>query len=69
MFDARFRPATASAREAVVIGKAEALAAAAVRGLGADYCDLKSVSTDVDNIKIRRRNAEHLKQMSAVTDV
>jgi hypothetical protein len=41
--------------EAVVIGKAEALAAAAVLGLGADYRNLKSVSTDLDNIKIRRR--------------
>ena len=42
-------------KEAVVIGRAEALAAAAVRGLGGDYRDLKSVSTDLDNIKIRRR--------------
>jgi len=48
-------PATAEDKEAVVIGKAEALAAAAIRGLGADYRNLDSVSTDLDDIKIRRR--------------
>ncbi|MCI4061192.1 DUF6204 family protein [Micromonospora sp. R77] len=48
-------PATAEDGEAVVIGKAEALAAAAVRGLGADHRDLKSVATDLDSIKVRRR--------------
>ncbi|MET8910980.1 DUF6204 family protein [Micromonospora sp. NPDC004551] len=48
-------PATEEDEEAVVIDRAEALAAAAVRGLGANYRDLKSVSTDLDNIKIRRR--------------
>jgi hypothetical protein len=46
-------PATEEDKEAVVIGKAEALPAAAGLGLGADYRDLKSVSTDLDNIKIR----------------
>ena len=48
-------PATEGDKEEVVIGKAEALAAAAVRGLGADYRDLTSVSTDLDSIKIRQR--------------
>ncbi|MEV0328196.1 DUF6204 family protein [Micromonospora echinospora] len=48
-------PATDEDEEAVVIGRAEALAAAAVRGLGADHRDLTSVSTDLDSIKIRRR--------------
>ncbi|MEU9505993.1 DUF6204 family protein [Micromonospora sp. NPDC048170] len=48
-------PAAEEDKEAVVIGRAEALAAAAVRGLGADYRNLDSVLTDLDNIKIRRR--------------
>ncbi|MCX5121745.1 DUF6204 family protein [Micromonospora sp. NBC_00362] len=48
-------PANEEDKEAIVIGKAEALAAAAVSGLGADYRDLKSVSTDLDSIRIRRR--------------
>ncbi|SIR94812.1 DUF6204 family protein [Micromonospora avicenniae] len=48
-------PATEEEKEAAVIGRAETLAAAAVRKLGADYRDLKSVSTDLENIKIRRR--------------
>ncbi|KXK59092.1 hypothetical protein AWW66_26165 [Micromonospora rosaria] len=48
-------PATVEEKEAAVIGRAEALAAAAVRGLGADYRNLDSVSTDLDSIKIRRR--------------
>ncbi|MDT0529860.1 DUF6204 family protein [Micromonospora sp. DSM 115977] len=41
--------------EEVVIGRAEALAAAAVRGLGVGYRDLTSVSTDLDSIKVRQR--------------
>ncbi|RGC67874.1 hypothetical protein C5N14_16830 [Micromonospora sp. MW-13] len=48
-------PATAEDREDVVIGRAERLAAAAVRGLGADHRDLSSVSTDLDSIKVRQR--------------
>lgn len=48
-------PATEQDGEAVVIGRAEALAAAAVAELGADHRDLKSVATDLDNIKIRHR--------------
>ncbi|WP_320066813.1 DUF6204 family protein [Micromonospora sp. RTGN7] len=48
-------PATAEDREDVVIGRTETLAAAAVRGLGADYRDLRSVSTDLDSIKVRQR--------------
>ncbi|MEU4565061.1 DUF6204 family protein [Micromonospora sp. NPDC023956] len=48
-------PATEQDGEAAVTGRAEALAAAAVRGLGADYRDLTSVSTDLDSIRIRRR--------------
>ncbi|MEU7798961.1 DUF6204 family protein [Micromonospora arborensis] len=52
-------PATEEDGEAVVIGKAEALAAAAVSGIGADYRDLRSVSTDLDDIKIRRREHRH----------
>ncbi|MFB6392140.1 DUF6204 family protein [Polymorphospora lycopeni] len=48
-------PAAEEDTEAVVIGKAEALAAAAVSKLGAGYRDLRSVSTDLDDIKIRRR--------------
>ncbi|XTZ17300.1 DUF6204 family protein [Micromonospora echinospora] len=48
-------PSTDEDEEAVVIGRAEALAAAAVRKLGADHRDLTSVSTDLDSIKIRRR--------------
>ncbi|MER7421030.1 DUF6204 family protein [Micromonospora peucetia] len=48
-------PATEEDREEVVIGKAEALAAAAVRKLGADYRDLTSVSTDLDSVKVRQR--------------
>ncbi|MFD0782705.1 DUF6204 family protein [Micromonospora azadirachtae] len=47
-------PATEEEKEAAVIGRAETLAVAAVRKLGADYRDLKSVSTDLDTIKIRR---------------
>ncbi|MBM7494965.1 hypothetical protein JOD64_006187 [Micromonospora luteifusca] len=52
-------PASDEDREANVIGKAEALAAAAVSGIGAGYRDLKSVSTDLDDIKIRRRDHRH----------
>lgn len=48
-------PATGEETEAGVIGRAEALAAAAVSALGADHRDLRSVSTDLDNIKIRHR--------------
>ncbi|MET7751168.1 DUF6204 family protein [Micromonospora sp. NPDC005367] len=48
-------PATEEEKEAAVIGRAEAPAAAAVRRLGADLRDLTSVSTDLDNIKICRR--------------
>ncbi|MFI6823305.1 DUF6204 family protein [Micromonospora sp. NPDC050187] len=48
-------PATEEDEEAAVIGRAEALAASAVRGLGADHRELTSVSTDLDSIKIRRR--------------
>ncbi|WP_329110189.1 DUF6204 family protein [Micromonospora sp. NBC_01699] len=48
-------PATEEEKEAVVIGRAEALAAAAIRALGADFQDLESVATDLDSIKIRRR--------------
>ncbi|BCL16037.1 DUF6204 family protein [Micromonospora sagamiensis] len=48
-------PATEEDDDAVVIGRAEALAVAAVRQIGADYRDLRSVSTDLDNIRIRRR--------------
>ncbi|WDZ87750.1 DUF6204 family protein [Micromonospora cathayae] len=48
-------PATEEDGESVVTGRAEALAGAAVRGLGADYRDLTSVATDLDSIKIRRR--------------
>ncbi|NBE80053.1 DUF6204 family protein [Micromonospora rubida] len=48
-------PATEEDRAEVVIGRAEALAAAAVRTLGAGSQDLSSVSTDLDDIKVRRR--------------
>ncbi|WP_229401379.1 DUF6204 family protein [Micromonospora okii] len=48
-------PADEADGEPVVIGRAEALAVAAVRGLGADCRDLRSVSTDLGDIKIRRR--------------
>ncbi|MFE0589846.1 DUF6204 family protein [Micromonospora echinospora] len=48
-------PATEEDGEAVVTGRAEALAAAAVRELGAECRDLTSVSTDLDSIRIRRR--------------
>ncbi|MEV4844839.1 DUF6204 family protein [Micromonospora matsumotoense] len=48
-------PATGEDAEAVVIGRAEALAAAAIAELGAGHRDLRSVSTDLDNIKIRHR--------------
>ncbi|MFK3978964.1 DUF6204 family protein [Micromonospora sp. NPDC050397] len=48
-------PATKYEDETAVIGRAEALAVAAVAGLGADCRDLKSVSTDLDDIRIRRR--------------
>jgi len=47
--------ATEEDKPAVVVGKAETLAAVAVRGLGAECRDLASVSTDMDSIKIRRR--------------
>ncbi|MFJ8686964.1 DUF6204 family protein [Micromonospora wenchangensis] len=46
-------PATREEAEAVVIGRAEALAATAVAELGAGHRDLTSVSTDLDDIKIR----------------
>lgn len=48
-------PATGEDDEAVVTGRAEALAAAAVAELGAGHRDLTSVSTDLADIKIRHR--------------
>jgi len=48
-------PATEEDESAQVIGRAETLAAAAVRALGAEHRDLRSVSTDLDSIRIRRR--------------
>ncbi|MBW4702283.1 MULTISPECIES: DUF6204 family protein [unclassified Micromonospora] len=48
-------PATEEDGEAVVIGRAETLAAAAVAALGVDHRDLRSVATDLDDIKIRHR--------------
>ncbi|MEU8025202.1 DUF6204 family protein [Micromonospora haikouensis] len=47
--------ATAEDAAEVVTGRAEALAASAVRGLGADHGDLTSVATDLDSIKVRPR--------------
>ncbi|WKU08512.1 DUF6204 family protein [Micromonospora sp. HUAS LYJ1] len=48
-------PATEADGAAVVTGRAEALAAAAVAELGAGHRDLTSVSTDLADIKIRQR--------------
>jgi len=42
-------------KTAIVMAKAEDLATAAVRALGADVRDLRSVSTDLETIKIKRR--------------
>ncbi|GAA2710196.1 MULTISPECIES: DUF6204 family protein [Streptomyces] len=48
-------PADEEDTEAVVHAKAEELATAAVRGLGAGCRDLRSTSTDMASIKIKRK--------------
>ncbi|BAJ32810.1 MULTISPECIES: DUF6204 family protein [Kitasatospora] len=48
-------PATDDDTEELVLGQAEELAAAAVQGLGGTYRDLRSVSTDLSKIKIKRK--------------
>ena len=48
-------PATEEDTEALVLGKAEELAADAVRKLGGSYRDLRSVSTDLSSIKVKRK--------------
>jgi hypothetical protein len=48
-------PATDKDTERVVLAKAEERATATVRELGADCRDLRSVSTDLASIKIRRK--------------
>ncbi|MFD8214454.1 DUF6204 family protein [Streptomyces sp. NPDC059697] len=42
-------------KTAAVVARAQELATAAVRDLGADVRDLRSVSTDLETIKIKRR--------------
>lgn len=48
-------PAGTAEEEDTVLARAEEQAAAAVRGLGVEGRDLKSVSTDLESIKIRPR--------------
>ncbi|MFE4336374.1 DUF6204 family protein [Streptomyces sp. NPDC056831] len=48
-------PATEEDTEELVLGQAEELAAAAIRKLGGEYRDLRSVSTDLSKIKVKRK--------------
>ncbi|MEU9567184.1 DUF6204 family protein [Streptomyces sp. NPDC048161] len=48
-------PATEEDTEDLVLGQAEELAAAAIRKLGGEYRDLRSVSTDLSKIKDKRK--------------
>ncbi|MFJ2781024.1 MULTISPECIES: DUF6204 family protein [unclassified Kitasatospora] len=48
-------PATPEDKPEIVLEKAEKLTAEAVRRLGAGFRDLKSRSTDLDSIKIKRK--------------
>ncbi|WP_103534495.1 DUF6204 family protein [Streptomyces sp. SM11] len=48
-------PATDDDTEELVLAQAEELATTAVRKLGADCVELKSVSTDLASIKIKRK--------------
>ncbi|MEU2510909.1 DUF6204 family protein [Streptomyces syringium] len=48
-------PADEEDSEALVLSKAEELAAVAVRKLGAECGDLRSVATDLASIKVRRK--------------
>lgn len=47
--------AESSDSESAVVGRAEKLATTAIRDLGADCRDLRSASSDLDNVKIRRK--------------
>lgn len=38
-----------------MLGQAKELAAAAIRRLGGEYRDLRSVSTDLSKIKVKRK--------------
>jgi hypothetical protein len=48
-------PATEDDTEDLVLGRAEKLAAAAIHELRGEYRDLRSVSTDLSKIKVKRK--------------
>ncbi|MEF9886904.1 DUF6204 family protein [Streptomyces sp. P9-A4] len=48
-------PAGEEDTEDLVMGQAEELAAAAIRKLGGEYRDLRSVTTDLSKIKVKRK--------------